>query len=303
MTLKKALSFFLAMLMLLSVTACGKKDSAQEDEQGGGTKDSLVARINLQLSSMDPTNPPNGVSIVVAQQMYEGLVRLETTDSGLITDPCLATDWTISEDGREYTFFLREGVLFHNGNPFTAEDVKFSMEHILEGTTVTFFIRLVSSIEVVDDYTVKMTLSEPSVAFLGNLANIPIVDKETCADGTFDLTKNANGTGPYKLIKFDEANQTISMEAYESYWGEKAPIKNLQLKAIIDSTAAALALQSGDVDYCMNLDANSCLTLESANNIVVETAPKASLTYAMFNCSIEPTSKRLATQLIRKPLP
>ena len=183
MTLKKALSFFLAMLMLLSVTACGKKDSAQEDEQGGGTKDSLVARINLQLSSMDPTNPPNGVSIVVAQQMYEGLVRLETTDSGLITDPCLATDWTISEDGREYTFFLREGVLFHNGNPFTAEDVKFSMEHILEGTTVTFFIRLVSSIEVVDDYTVKMTLSEPSVAFLGNLANIPIVDKETCADG------------------------------------------------------------------------------------------------------------------------
>lgn len=127
MTLKKVLSFFLAMLMLFSVTVCGKKDSAQEDEQGGGTKDSLAARINLQFSS----------------------------------------------------------------------------------------------IEVVDDCAVKMTLFEPSVDFPGNLANIPIVDKKTCADGTFDLTKNANGTDPYKFIKFDEANQTISMEAYESYWGKR----------------------------------------------------------------------------------
>ena len=124
--------------------------------------------------------------------------------------PWLATEWSVSKDGKSYTFKLREGVKFHDGTPFNAEAVKYNLDRVIDPATKAAnslaLIRPYSSSEVIDEYTIKVNLESPSQAFLGNLSQalLGIVSPTAAQKYGDQLGKNPVGTGPYTFVKWDE---------------------------------------------------------------------------------------------------
>jgi len=139
--------------------------------------DVLIVGQIAEPKALDPAAVTAVNDFRILMNVYDGLVRYKS--GTLEVEPALATAWEISEDGTEYTFTLREGVTFHDGSPFNAEAVVFNFERMLNEDhpyhdtgpfPLAFFFSSVSSVEAVDDLTVKFTLSEPYAPFLSNLA-------------------------------------------------------------------------------------------------------------------------------------
>ncbi|UCF93693.1 MAG: hypothetical protein JSW39_05910, partial [Desulfobacterales bacterium] len=149
-----------------------------------------------------------------------------------------------------WKFYLRQGVKFHNGNPFTAADVKFSFER-LSNPEVSEFIntgKAIASIELIDDYTVVVKTKEPIPWFANNMHQIFMMDQEsTEARDPGDVMVNPIGTGAYKLVEWVKGSY-VRMEAFEDYWEGAPPIKKVDIRPITESSTRFAALVSGQVD-------------------------------------------------------
>lgn len=161
----------------------------------------------------------------------------------------LATDWEISEDALTYTFRLREGVTFHDGSDFTAEDVAFTYNEVKEnqGNNENVDLSRLDSVEATDDYTVVFTLNEPYSSFLDQTASLGIVPSDSYDSETFD-TKPI-GTGPWKVVQYDTA-QKIIVDANADYYGGAASIPRVTILNMEEETAIANA-KSGELDVVM----------------------------------------------------
>ena len=141
--MKKILSLVLALAMSLSLVACGgDKQPTNTDTAPGNTesttpvqRDDLTVILGAEFTTLDPQMLPAVADINFCSNIFDGLVALD--EDGQVV-PKLATDWTMSDDGMSYTFHLRQGVKFHNGNDFTADDVKLSVERYMEQTWMQF---------------------------------------------------------------------------------------------------------------------------------------------------------------------
>ncbi|MFW5885827.1 MAG: ABC transporter substrate-binding protein, partial [Halanaerobium sp.] len=152
----KFLVLLMVVLFLFSVFSAVQ---AQETER-------FVMGIEDEVSNLDPGETTISVNERVASLIFDGLVEYGEANEIV---PGIAEDWSISDDGLEYTFELREGVLFHNGEELTAEDVEYTYERILDedyGSGLRAKIESIESIEVIDDYTIKFILSEPYSPFI-----------------------------------------------------------------------------------------------------------------------------------------
>jgi peptide/nickel transport system substrate-binding protein len=171
--------------------------------------------------------------------------------------PSLAESWTVSEDQRAYEFKLREGLRFHNGDPFTAEDVKFSFQRT-KGVKV--LIDKVREIEVVGPYRVRFHLHEPwpdFMTFYGTIVStagwiVPKAYVEGVGDAGFK--KHPIGLGPYKFVSHTPGVELV-MEAFEGYWRKMPSVKRLVFKSVPDATARLAMLKRGEVDIAYLLDA------------------------------------------------
>ena len=169
---------------------------------------------------------------------------------GNLMTPSLAESWTVSADQRVYEFKLREGVKFHNGDPFTADDVKFSF-HRYKGAKV--FKEKVREVVVVDPHRVRFQLHEPFpdfMAFYGTLATgagwvVPRKYIEKVGDDGFK--RQPIGLGPYRFVSHTPGVELV-MEAYEGYWRKVPNVKRLVFRSMPDETTRAAALKAGDVD-------------------------------------------------------
>jgi ABC-type transport system substrate-binding protein len=204
-----------------------------------------------------------------ASPMYDLLVRQDPRDPTLPIIPSLATSWEISSDGMSYIFKLREGVKFHDGTDFDAEDVKASFERIISPPEGLVSLRLlpISEITVLGPHSIEMELSEPrdSYTFLATLAggwNV-ITSKETLEEHGGDLRQvdNFTGTGPF--IYKDRTTESWVQEKNPDYWNPNAPyvdqITHVWLKAWTPELAAALL--GGQVDWGMWLDPGTYQTV------------------------------------------
>jgi peptide/nickel transport system substrate-binding protein len=206
------------------------------------------------------TEPPTLVSLTnvattalaVSAKVTEGLLEY---DQDLTPRPQLATSWSISPDGKVYTFKLRENVRWHDGKPFTSEDVAFSillLKRVHPRGRTTF--ANVTSVETPDPATVRIKLSEPAPYLIKAFAaaETPIVAKHIY-EGT-DATTNPNGnapigTGPFKFKEWSRGNY-IAYERNSDYWGAPDPkIDQLVVKFIPDAAARSIAFESGGVDF------------------------------------------------------
>jgi oligopeptide transport system substrate-binding protein len=194
----------------------------------GVDRDNALFLASGQPNTFDPTKWLGSAGGIVGD-IFSGLVQL---DNNLQTIPDLAERWEVSPDGRVYTFYLRQGVTFHDGKPFTALDVKYSWEHAIDpetesDTAETYLGDImgvseviagdaseISGVRIIDDYTIEVTLDKPKVYFLSKLAYPTswIVDQETIDQ----IDKQPNGTGPFRLVKYDE-NEIIILARNHNY--------------------------------------------------------------------------------------
>ena len=233
--MKRKISLFLIMVLIVTLFAgCGGGNASNEGAANNSEEmDIIYYAFNSEpILNWDPSVMfSNG--IVVLNNVYETLLRFDANDKTF--ENILATDYSQSEDGLSWTFHLREGVTFHDGEPFNADAVKFSIERTKEiGQGASYIWDSVSEIEIVDDYTVvfhlsyqapiDLIVSSPYAAFIMSPA---IADKgdEWFGEG------NEAGTGPYMLESNSMGDEVILTE-YKDYWNgwegehfEKAIIK------------------------------------------------------------------------------
>ncbi|QWK80924.1 ABC transporter substrate-binding protein [Ochrobactrum sp. BTU1] len=192
-----------------------------------------------------------GPSMMVIGNIYDGLLRY---DENLQPLPNLATEWSISDDHLSYTFKLKEGVKWHDGQPFTAEDVVFSVDKYMRtlGPRVRVVMASVESIKAVDDLTVEFKLKQPFPAFIGifDVSTLPIVPKHQL--GGVDLSKPVQvqpiGTGAFKFVAW-ERGAYIQLAANDDFHEPGMPkIKNIYWHIIPDASSRAVAFESGKVD-------------------------------------------------------
>lgn len=208
---------------------------------------------NLDFTTTDGAAIPEALLVNV----YEGLVKIDQTTGEIV--PLLAESWEISDDGRTYDFTLREGVTFSNGEEFTADDVKFSIERV-QSDDWTISLKagmdVVESVEVVSPTHVRVVLAQPSNSWLFRMTTrIGAMFDPTGVD---DLANQPVGTGPYVLEEWNRGDSLV-LTANENYWGEPPAIETVTLRYFGDPSAATNALLTGDIDVIGTVQAPESL--------------------------------------------
>ena len=206
-------------------------------------------------NTMDPHAGNSAPVLGFLNNVYEGLVR---RGKDMSIEPSLATSWEPIGDGEGWRFTLREGVTFHDGAEFTAEDVVFSYERASsEVSDVRSWFSAVTDVVAVDDYTVEILTSRPQPIFPDSIANWMMMDSGWAVENGAELpapgegnfaTLNANGTGPYVLAERQPGLETV-LEPHDTWWGEaRGNVTRGIFTPIENSATAVAALLSGDVD-------------------------------------------------------
>ncbi|WP_336162421.1 nickel ABC transporter substrate-binding protein [Fusobacterium polymorphum] len=261
--LKKIGITLLLMMMSLLVVACGEDKSEGEKTANEVVKDEIVYANFRDIRDL---NPHNYAGELYAQNiLYEGLVKI--SPKGEIV-PSLAESWEISEDGKEYTFHLRKGVLFSDGEKFDANAVKANFDAIMDNKDRHGWlesVRLFNKFEVVDENTFKIYLNEPYFPMmieLGVIRPFRFVSPKAFKNGTTkDGVNEYIGTGPY-VLKQNTVDQEAIFEVNEKYWEEKPKVKIIRVKVIPDGQIRALALEKGEIDLLFGKNMIDAETME-----------------------------------------
>lgn len=233
------------------------------------TKDSLIIGTGTEATKFFPADAKgtnsNDYAIVIAN-LYDSVVRMNA--QGEIV-PCLATDWSVSEDGLCYTFTLREHVKFHDGSEMTADDVVFSLDMGANLASGKALMINYDHAEKVDEKTVNVYLTAPYAGFINSMASrVAMVFSKAHyeAVGPEGYQADPIGTGAYKLVSA-VSGDTITLEAFDEYWAGTPAIKNIYVKMITDSTTQTIALENGDIDLLMNPSISSCMLLDTSKGV------------------------------------
>ncbi|MDZ7799964.1 MAG: ABC transporter substrate-binding protein [Trueperaceae bacterium] len=210
------------------------------------------------IRAMNPIRQANNATSQVTYQVHEGLVTMNPEQE---LQPVLATDWELLEDDVTWRISLREGVTFHSGEPFTAEDVKWNFERQLDPDDpgiAAGLIPPVAEIEIIDDHTLDVTLEEPNGVFM-NVLGAPlfmIVDPTRYQEvGDENYGNNPSGTGAFEFAEWTP-DQRVILEANEDYWGEPgAEVDRVVFEVMPEQSSRIIALRNGEVDIAFAVPA------------------------------------------------
>ena len=323
--MKKKISLMLAAALTagLALTGCGgSKTSDTTDNTAGAENEStaevkgvdvdttgyLVAALNADIQTADVQKTSKDYEVPF--NIFDRLVDVEVgTDGNSKIVPSLAESWEISDDGLEYTFHLRQGVKFHNGNDFTAEDVAYTFHRMLtvEGGVNTEFIDQIKGadellagetdtlegVEVVDDYTIKVTLKEPFAGFLASISSpgVSIYDSEAteAAGDQFGMDPAVTvGTGPFEFSSWSFNNQLV-LTRNEDYWKGASGLPGVVIKIIPDTETQSMMFESGELDI-LDLDyaADSVDRFTETYPDQIVQGPRVGIVYFTMNFNKEP---------------
>jgi peptide/nickel transport system substrate-binding protein len=314
-----------AIVLALVAVGCGGDD---EGASGGR----LVFATASDPVVLDGALVSDGESLRVIDQMFEGLVTLKPGTTEIVAG--LATEWEADEAGTSWTFTLREGVNFHDGEPFNAEAVCFNFNRWynfkgpfqLESATYywqTVFggfsdkktPSLFESCEATDETTVVINLTKPSASFLGALAltNFTFaspkalqefgadegsVDEETGfkPTGTYG-TEHPTGTGPFKFVSWTRGDRLV-VERNEDYWGDEAKLEQVIFRPIADNAARLQALQSGDIQGYDLVEPQDIQTIQGDDSLQILDRPAFNVAYVGINQKVPPMDKLEVRQAV-----
>lgn len=267
--MKKLLACFLTFILALSLAACGgtgdtgsapqesgaqTSEAAAQSSEAGADSAPQAEPTTLVYGSGDYTriNPAMDEHGEINILLFNGLTGHNGENEVV---PALAKSWEFDEDTCTYTFHLEENVRWHDGEPFTADDVKFTIEAIMDpenGSENAPNYEDVEEITVLDPYTIAFKLSAPNVAFLDYMT-IAVLPKHLLEGEdmqTSDFFRSPVGTGPYKLASWDEG-QAITLEKNTDYFQGEPNIDTIVFKIVTDDNAKALQMRSGELDLAL----------------------------------------------------
>ena len=299
---KRLTAFLLAALMCTGLCACGSKAEspsqsatappASSTESANKAANAVTVGIAQDLdNSLDPHKAVAAGTKEVMFNVFEGLVK-PTSNGDLI--PAVASNYTVSEDHLTYTFTLREGVKFHNGDAVTAEDVVYSLKRVAAptetGVVQVEALSIMADVAAVDERTVAITLTEPSNEFISYLT-VAILP----ADYTEQDTKPV-GTGPFTFAS-RSAQENIILAKFEEYWGQKAYLDQVTFRIIENAEGLLMGLQSGAIDICSHLTTTQVSQLSDSEFSIAQ--GNMNLVQAMYlNNAVAPFDNVLVRQAL-----
>lgn len=261
MTLKKLFRKGIALMLVTMAVALG---GCSGDKAEGTSDGAITIGIPQDLEDgLDPHKVSAAGTKEILFNIYEGLVKYD--EFGNLT-PALAQNYEISDDGLTYRFNLRSGVKFHDGSDVSADDVVYSIERCADASAGEPLVPAFSNIASVtkeDASTVVITLNAPDTEFMASLTSAVIPASNA------DPAVNVIGTGPYRFVG-RSPQESIELEAFDKYWGNKAHIKNVTLKVVANPDAIVMELTGGSIDMIARITDTQAEELKGSNFKVLE---------------------------------
>lgn len=238
-------------------------------------------------ATLDPHSLAEGLTLTLNQQIYEPLISRDSQGKAL---PALAETWTLTSDPLVWEFRLRAKVMFHDGSPFGADDVIFSLNRARQvGSDLRDRLANIDAVTKVDDLTLRIRTKGPDPLLPATLPRVLIMSKDwverngagkvqdlRLTDETF-ATKNANGTGPFQLVSREPGQRTV-MRRNEGYWGrngtQSIEVSELVFRPIRSDAERISALVKGEVDFVQDVPVTDVQRLEKAPGLIVNVGPE-----------------------------
>ena len=266
--------------------AAEKKEEAKADAAASEStgKDTLIIATANETPSVT-TNLHNAVAGDYINEMTHSGLFKTNENLEVVNDAC--ESYEILSD-TEWQFKIYEGIKYHNGMTMTAEDVKASIELCQNSPEVAQYGASIASVEVIDELTLKITTNGPQSGLLNDLCHHgnAILPKELIDNG-HDFNKEPVGSGPYKMVEWAKG-ESLTFEAFDEYFGEKAPIKTVIWKVIPEGSSRTMALEAGEVDLIVEVETTDVSRMQDNPDIAVFDAAGTSHNFMMINNEIAP---------------
>ena len=261
----------------------------------------VIANRIDDITTLDPAESFEFAGSDVSRNVYMKLVNFDPMDLDAGYQPEIAESWTVSEDGTQITFVIRDGLTFHSGNPVTAEDVVFSLQRaVILNKTPAFILTQfgftpenVAETIKADGNTVTITTDQPyATSFVLNCLTATIggiVDKATVMANEVDgdmgntwLKTNTAGSGAYSLVSW-KPNESVTMQSSPDYYRGAPAMERVIVRHVQESASQRLLLERGDIDIARNLNPEDIAGVTGADSIKIEDELKGRLMYVSLN--------------------
>lgn len=304
---KRILALLLALAFVLGMAGCGSQsaeDTTENDTTVAETADEESTASEETADAVDPDaeivlagyrnlapGEKDGYYCSKILYVWEPLVTQDDTGAPV---PCLAESWEMSEDGKQWTFYLRQGVKFHDGSDFNADTVIANFDRMKMGVKSSSFYPLdidshypnLENYEKVDDYTICLTFSQPAPTQLYNMVNFgSAIYSPNCFDENGDFNGICIGTGPFRITE-NVLDEYVLLERFDEYWGETAKAKNIRVRVIPDADTRFSALKSGEIMGVIDLNAiptSLAVELEGDGNFALTTTKSTMIRFLCLN--------------------
>ena len=327
--MKKAIALLLALMMLLSLAACGGNTNSNAgntandaaDNTANNTGDAeptgdghyyggtLVVATALEPTYYQTNYQWDGGVVYISHNILSKLCYWDEDTKTMVPD--LAESWEASDDLMTWTFHLREGVTWHDGEPFTAADVKWTFDSILEYGDQAYtytYVKMVESVETPDDYTVVFHMAYPCGTFVESVGDYqgPDILPAHIYEGTDPYTNPANqnpiGTGPFKFVEYEPGNY-CRLEANTDYYGDGPYLDEVIYSFTPDLTTATTALEAGEVGWMTATPSFAeADRLATVDGITVDTQGTNIVQWTQFNLSEEAARPYISDVRVREAI-